>query len=222
MSLLNVLTLEGLTYYHGKIKTHIANAIAAKFDANGKIGTTQLANGAVTSEKIDSSTSQAICPVGTILPFAGSSAPSGNWLLCNGSAVSRTTYAGLFAVIGTAYGTGDGTTTFNLPDFRDKVMQGVGSIVATNHVIAAGLPMPQYDLALRYDSYPSSSPLPEYGSDGDSMYGSSGANEMVHKSSLINITSRGGDIIPIEDTIYKTTNTTVQPPATTCNFIIRY
>lgn len=47
------------------------------------------------------------------------------WLLCNGQEVSRTTYARLFAVIGTTYGTGDGSTTFTLPDFQDRVLLGV-------------------------------------------------------------------------------------------------
>ena len=68
---------------------------------------------------------------GMIQMFAGSSVPSG-WLLCNGAAVSRTTYARLFAVIGTTYGTGDGSTTFNLPDMRDRMAVGAGSSYAVN------------------------------------------------------------------------------------------
>lgn len=60
---------------------------------------------------------------GTVLPFAGSAAPIG-WLLCYGQAVSRTTYANLFAAIGTAYGAGDGSTTFNVPDLRGRVAAG--------------------------------------------------------------------------------------------------
>lgn len=63
-------------------------------------------------------------PPGVMVEFAGSAAPSG-WLLCDGSAVSRTTYAALFAVIGTTHGAGDGSTTFNLPDRRDRM--GVGA-----------------------------------------------------------------------------------------------
>lgn len=62
-------------------------------------------------------------PVGTVMPFAGSSAPSG-WLFCYGQAISRTTYATLFAAISTAFGTGDGSTTFNLPDLRGRVVAG--------------------------------------------------------------------------------------------------
>jgi microcystin-dependent protein len=62
-------------------------------------------------------------PCGTVAPYAGSAAPSG-WLLCYGQAVSRTTYAGLFATLSTTYGTGDGSTTFNLPDLRGRVVAG--------------------------------------------------------------------------------------------------
>jgi len=62
-------------------------------------------------------------PTGAVSAFAGSTAPTG-WLLCSGQAVSRTTYAALFALIGTTYGVGDGSTTFNLPDLRGRVVAG--------------------------------------------------------------------------------------------------
>jgi len=62
-------------------------------------------------------------PIGVVAPYAGASAPGG-WLLCYGQAVSRATYANLFAVISTTYGTGDGSTTFNLPDLRGRVVAG--------------------------------------------------------------------------------------------------
>lgn len=62
-------------------------------------------------------------PAGTITIWGGDSAPT-NWMLCNGSAISRTTYASLFSAIGTKYGAGDGSTTFNLPDFRGRVPVG--------------------------------------------------------------------------------------------------
>lgn len=55
-----------------------------------------------------------LVPVGAILPYAGITPPSG-WLYCNGAAVLRDTYVTLFQIIGTAYGAGDGSTTFNLP-----------------------------------------------------------------------------------------------------------
>jgi microcystin-dependent protein len=62
-------------------------------------------------------------PVGGLMDYAGSSAPTG-WLLCYGQAVSRTTYAALFTAISTQYGVGDGTTTFNLPDCRGRTSAG--------------------------------------------------------------------------------------------------
>ena len=63
-------------------------------------------------------------PSGSIMPFAGLSAPAG-WLLCNGAAVSRMTYSNLFAAIGTTYGNGDGSATFNLPDYRGRTLVGM-------------------------------------------------------------------------------------------------
>jgi len=67
-----------------------------------------------------------LLPTGLITPFGGDTAPSG-WLICDGSAVSRTTYASLFEAIGTTYGGGDGETTFNLPNFKGKVIVGLDS-----------------------------------------------------------------------------------------------
>jgi microcystin-dependent protein len=76
-------------------------------------------------------------PTGATIDFAGSVAPSG-FLMCDGSAVSRTTYAALFGVLGTTWGPGDGSTTFNVPDMRGRVVigsgQGVGLI---NRLLAA-------------------------------------------------------------------------------------
>lgn len=63
------------------------------------------------------------CPIGAIIAFPAAAIPNG-WLECNGQAVSRTTYAELFALISTSYGTGDGSTTFNLPDYRGVFLRG--------------------------------------------------------------------------------------------------
>jgi microcystin-dependent protein len=62
-------------------------------------------------------------PAGTVVAYAGSTAPAG-WLLCFGQAVSRSDYASLFAAIGTTYGSGNGSTTFTLPDMRGRVAAG--------------------------------------------------------------------------------------------------
>ena len=65
-------------------------------------------------------------PAGTMQMFAGNTIPAG-WLLCDGSAVSRTNYAKLFSAIGTIYGEGDGSTTFALPNLIDRVVQGAAT-----------------------------------------------------------------------------------------------
>ena len=66
---------------------------------------------------------QSSIPSGTVIHFAGQTAPTG-WLKANGAAVSRTAYAALFAAIGTTYGAGDGHSTFNLPDLRGEFIRG--------------------------------------------------------------------------------------------------
>lgn len=63
-------------------------------------------------------------PPGAITAYAGAVVPDG-WLLCDGTAVSRSTYSGLFDAIGTAFGSGNGSTTFNLPNFRTEMNSGV-------------------------------------------------------------------------------------------------
>ena len=65
-------------------------------------------------------------PVGCIVPFTSDTVPE-NWLVCDGSAISRTTYDLLFSIIGTTYGVGDGSTTFNLPNLKGKVAVGKDS-----------------------------------------------------------------------------------------------
>ena len=72
-----------------------------------------------------------VSPTGSVMDYAGATAPDG-WLLCDGSAVSRETYADLFAAIGVTYGVGDGTTTFNLPDLRGRVTGGKDDMGGTS------------------------------------------------------------------------------------------
>lgn len=69
-------------------------------------------------------------PSGVINPYAGSTAPDG-WLLCYGQAVSRSTYSALFTVLSTVYGTGDGSTTFNIPDLRGRFLAGKDNMGGT-------------------------------------------------------------------------------------------
>ena len=77
------------------------------------------------------STNYQFCPIGSILPFGGTTAPNG-FFLCQGQALSRTDYKDLFDVIGTSFGIGDGSTTFNLPDLRGEFLRGAGTNSHTN------------------------------------------------------------------------------------------
>lgn len=105
---------------------------------------------ATTATALDSSTKVAttafvttadsvLVPAGIIAPYAGSAAPTG-WLLCYGQNVNRTTYAALFAAISTTYGSGDGSTTFGLPDLRGRAVAGVDNMggSAASRITAAG------------------------------------------------------------------------------------
>lgn len=78
-------------------------------------------------------------PSGVMVPFAGTNVPDG-WLLCNGAEVSRTDYANLFAAIGTKWGEGDGSTTFTLPNFNDRFIEGTTDTEKVGQYLEAGAP----------------------------------------------------------------------------------
>ena len=148
-------------------------------------------------------------PTGCVQAFAGQNTPTG-WLLCDGSAVSRTGYAALFAVIGTTYGTGDGSTTFNLPNLVDKFVQGNAT---SGTVKTAGLPNITGNFPIELVN-PSNS--------------ASGAFTLS-KGSQNNRGIAGGTYtwggVSIDasrsSSIYGN-STTVQPPAVTMRYIIKY
>lgn len=95
-------------------------------------------------KRIAGGTLYADAPLGTILAFGGTTAPAG-WMLCQGQTISRTTYAELFAIIGTAFGSGDGSTTFNLPDLREATTKGAGLTgLSNNHMDADGLALGEF------------------------------------------------------------------------------
>jgi len=91
--------------------------------ASDSVTSDKIVDGAVTSAKLNSDAISALMPTGTVLPFAGINAPTG-YLFCDGDAISRTTYSDLFGIIETTYGVGDGSTTFNIPDLRGRVVAG--------------------------------------------------------------------------------------------------
>ena len=130
---------DGITVTAGDIDVDLTDTTVFK-DArttNEAIGiVTKAADGKIDSTFIPSSAGSI---TGEIRMWSTASAPSG-WLICDNSAVSRATYSDLFAVIGTTYGSGDGSTTFNLPDFRGRTPIGSGTgdaSDATAHALAS-------------------------------------------------------------------------------------
>ena len=158
-------------------------------------------------------------PTGSYIQFAGSQAPEG-FLVCNGGEISRTTYSALFAVIGTTYGSGDGSTTFNLPNLTDRFLQGS---TTSGTVKNAGLPNIQ-----GYADF-----SPGYISGGYRAYtlaGGSGAFYATNIQKYCNINAEGQQASGAvgakfsaarSDSIYGN-STTVQPPALTCLICIKY
>ena len=114
--------------------TAIATTEEAKAgEVNNKLMTPQLVAQAI-AEQLPPA-----IPTGMLLPFAGTEVPEG-FLLCNGANVSRTDYANLFAAIGTKWGEGDGSTTFTLPNFNDRFIEGTTDTEKVGQYLEAGAP----------------------------------------------------------------------------------
>ena len=123
---------DGLSLYIGAEKTptqkHYKCNTSCRFSAGQKVYIQKAGGEYIVLFPVGSQGAQESggTPPGTVAAFAGSAAPEG-WLLCDGSAVSRTTYADLYAAIGTTYGAGNGSTTFALPDLRGRVPAGANA-----------------------------------------------------------------------------------------------
>ena len=161
-------------------------------------------------------------PIGTIFAFAGSSIPSG-YLACNGGAISRTTYADLFAVIGTTYGRGDGSTTFNLPNLTDKFIQGSDTV---GTVMVAGLPNITGRIG-RSDTGTSSKLPPFWITDireGAFTSSKSGGpfNDFASLSYYRNSATQYINFNASDSNSIYGNSDTVQPPALTMRYIIKY
>jgi microcystin-dependent protein len=106
------------------LSVYIADqAITTNKIADGSITTAKVADGSIVLTDLAASLQAYLVPVGTINAYAGTTAPTG-WLFAFGQTVSRTTYPDLFTAIGTNHGSGDGSTTFGLPDMRGRVAAG--------------------------------------------------------------------------------------------------
>lgn len=110
----------------GTISTaKLANlAVTAGKLAADAVTTAKVLDANVTAAKLAADVFTTLIPIASVWPYAAASAPSASWLLCDGSAISRTTYSALFALVSTTYGVGNGTTTFNIPDIRGRVIAG--------------------------------------------------------------------------------------------------
>lgn len=111
-----------LTLGSSKLKVKDAGITATQLATDAVI-TAKIQDGAVTAAKLDAGAVSVLMPTASIMPYAGSSAPTG-YLLCDGAAISRSTYSTLFGVLATTYGAGDGSSTFNIPDLRGRVIAG--------------------------------------------------------------------------------------------------
>lgn len=156
-----------------------------------------------------------LVPTGCVQAYAGNTTPQG-WLLCDGSAVSRRDYAALFAVIGTTYGRGNGSTTFNLPNLVDKFVEGSAT---SETVKSAGLPNITGSFQTRYPwkgaenaaSGAFASP-PQTGEPTSVQQAN--ANELVNYNTVSFSANKSNSIYG--------NSSTVQPPALTMRYIIKY
>ena len=152
-------------------------------------------------------------PIGTILPFASMSIPE-NYLLCDGSEISRTTYEDLFTKIGTSFGEGNGTDTFNLPDLRGRIPIGAGSSDNNTHNFALGSTGGEYEHTLTVAEMPSHKHnLTWYDA------GSGGGAKLPY--GLSSTKKTGGDSSIMDSAGGSSSHNNMQPYSTV-NYIIKY
>jgi len=110
----------------------------ASVDANRAVDTNHIKDGSVTADKLDSAAVSVLMPTGTVLSYAGIFLPgvAGDWIYCDGSEYNREISPGvstpLFLALGTTYGVGNGSTTFNIPDLRGRVVAGQDDMGGTS------------------------------------------------------------------------------------------
>ena len=156
-------------------------------------------------------------PIGSYIQFAGSQAPAG-FLVCNGGEISRTTYSALFDVIGTTYGSGDGSTTFNLPDLTDRFLQGS---TTSGTVKDAGLPEIYGGFGGRYVNAPDGANVITKRFGAFRMGGNTGSRNQIPSTGPAMEGLNTEFNASSSDSIYGNSST-VQPPALTCLICIKY
>jgi microcystin-dependent protein len=172
----------------------------------------------VNGNHADSAGNVITIPPGIILPFAANATPTGGFLLCNGAAVSRTTYANLYSAIGTLYGSGDGSTTFNLPNLVDRFIQ---YSTTAGTVKTAGLPniTGQYAMDDNCASLLNRAPIMQGAFTYKATLASDSVNGVQYRANTV-----GWDVAidaSLSNSIYGASST-VQPPAVTMRPYIKY
>lgn len=150
-------------------------------------------------------------PTGTLTPFAGNTAPDG-WLKCDGSAISRTTYAALFAVIGTTYGAGDGSTTFNIPNYTNARFITSATVTVKGTGMTLGVTDGSVNAGLVNIIKDSDRVLGEQGLYGKPVGGASISNSSMSGDKSIGLTTDAS----------KSGITGTASLASACRFIIKY
>ncbi len=162
-----------------------------------------------------------LMPAGSLINFAGAEIPEG-YLLCNGAAISRTTYAKLFSVIGTLYGAGNGSTTFNLPNAHHLFLEATTTLSEVGQKVEAGLPNITFNSASD-TNYPSGNSI-IFSSSGALETGSiSESGNFASYQAAQSITTRGYLRFNASRSSNKYgTSDTVQPEALRALLLIRY
>lgn len=162
-----------------------------------------------------------IIPVGSMIVWAASEMPD-KYLLCDGSAYSRSTYQKLFNVIGTLYGSGDGNTTFNLPNMIDRFAQGATTV---GQYIEAGLPNVSYGFRIS-DNVMTNVAVSKVGVTSGTAATASASTGSTAIATAANVVAKSGnDTINVSlqnaNAIYGNSDT-VQPPALKLKYLIKY
>jgi microcystin-dependent protein len=162
-------------------------------------------------------------PVGSMTMYAGASAPTG-WLLCDGSAVSRTTYSGLYTAISTTWGIGNGSTTFNLPDMREASPYGVGTWASVTGTTHGAITAHDARALAAFADDQGQGHRHNAGGRTDRSIGGSGANAPAMQDSQTTTTMSGIVYDPITDGTNGTprTGTVTRGKTIGINFIIKY
>lgn len=215
--------VSDVTENNGTVTVTKSNGTQSTFMAfpQGENGALPIANGGTgASTAKQARANLEVEPIGTIYAFAGNNIPKG-YLPCNGSAISRTTYADLFAVIGTTYGAGDGSTTFNLPNLTDKFIQGsdtAGTVKSAGLPNITGVFSTYNDVILSLFNNINGCFTPESRKDSSLTYDTLPVNTSQYaghycKGGIFNASN--------SNSIYGNSDT-VQPPALTMRYIIKY